>query len=576
MESNGIRIRVGDVIYGIIKRRNLILALTAVGLVIGVLLSGVSYLRGEMSKEYMVTSSFSVNTRTVNGLFTSGYDFPNYNDINMAEDITDAVAYVMKSDKMLTQVIDSLGLLGVTTKDIEENLNLSPYNETQIIEMTLYWRSSQEGISILSELNRLAPQMLQETLSIGSVSVINEPSSKYLVGGSLNVVLWGYMAVLGFGLGIGITLLELIMHPTLLNVQDLGNVFGLEVLCEIADDKAFFERKGSLVLDDEEQSDVSESYASAAHIIQNRLRKQPAPHIIYITSALRGEGKTSTIANLAIQLSDLEKRVLLIDFDMKNPNLGSYFLNNVEYEHSLNALYAGDINEKEAITTLTGYLDLIPTLFERSSIPLDSNLFGAIEKLAANYDYVLIDTAPVGVTADPMSLSQLASGALFVARYDTASMQEIKEALERIEKSGISILGCVANGIQVSERGINNPVKEKDKVEKARHHRQNSTAPLTTLEPEPEQSTAPSPAAVIPVAPMVPETPAASAAPEAPAAKQDLISAESMLEEFMRSRAAVKAQSAPAVTTDDSFVNLLFQAENNRASQAEPPQEKQQ
>lgn len=541
MESNGIRIRVGDVIYGIIKRRALIIALTCAGLIIGVLLSGISYLRGEMSKEYNITSSFSVNTRTNTGLFTSGYDFPSYNDINMAEDITDAVAYVIKSDKMLTQVIDSLGLLGVTTKNIEDNLTLSQYNETQIIEMSLYWRSSKEGISILSEINRLAPEILQETLSIGSVSVINEPSSKYLVGGSLNVVLWGYMAILGFCLGIGITMLELIMHPTLLNVQDLESVYGMEILCEIADDKAYFDRKRSLLTEDEEHSDVSESFSSAAHIIQNRLRKQDTPHIIYITSALRGEGKTSMIANLAIQLSDLEKRVLLIDFDMKNPTLGGLFLNKVEYDHSLNALYAGDINEKEAITVLSGYLDIMPTMFERSSIPLDSNLFAVIEKIASGYDYVLIDTAPVGLTADPMSLSQIASSALFVAHYDMASMQEIKDALERIEKSGVSVLGCVANGVQVSERGINNPVKEKEKVEKAKKKEKNKTAPVTNVEPE------------------APET----------GYRWDTAESFLAVEKFMEKTEPEKETPEKEVKTDGTFVNLLFQAENNSKDESD-------
>lgn len=543
MENNGIHIRIGDVLYGIIKHRILIIALTAAGLIIGVVLSGVSYLRGEMSKEYMITSSFSVNTQTNSGLFTSGYDFPNYNDINMAEDITEAVAYVMKSDKMLTKIIDSLGLLGITAKDIEENLKLTQYEETQIIEMSLYWRSSKEGISILSEMNRQAPEILLETLRIGNVSVINEPSSKYLVGGSLNMILWGYMAILGFGLGLGITMLELIMHPTLLNVQDIENVYGLDILCEIADDKAYFGRKRSVLLDDEEYSEVGECFSSAAHIIQNRLRKQTGPHIIYITSALRGEGKTSMIANLAIQLSDLEKRVLLIDFDMKNPNLGGFFLNNVEYEHSLNALYAGDISEKEATTVLTGYLDLIPTVFERSSIPLDSNLFSVIKQLAVGYDYVLIDTAPVGLTADPMSLSQIASDALFVARYDTASMQEIKDALERMEKSGVSVLGCMVNGVQVSERGINNPVKEKEKIKKAERKAKNKTEPLTSLtedENMPEFSV-----------------------------KEDSSDAPFTVAGFMGDAESGEQEDLTEVTTDGNFVDLLFRTENNQRDTGE-------
>ncbi|MDO4305302.1 MAG: AAA family ATPase [Eubacteriales bacterium] len=543
MRNNGIHIRIGDVLYGIIKHRILITALTAAGLLIGIVLSGISYLRGEMSKEYIITSSFSVNTQTHSGLFTSGYDFPNYNDINMAEDMVDAVAYVLKSDKMLKEIIDSLGLLGVTTKDIADNLSLTQYNETQIIEMSLYWRSSKEGITILSEINSTAPEILMETLSIGSVSVINEPSSKYLIGGSINIILWGYMALLGFGLGIGITLLELIMHPTLLNVQDIETAYGLEILCEIADDKAYFDKKKSILVEDDSRSEVGESFASAAHIIRNRLRKKEGPHIIYITSALRNEGKTNMIANLAIQLSDLEKHVLLIDFDMKNPTLGRLFLNKVDYEHSLNALYAGDITEKEAVTNLTGYLDILPTVLERSSIPLDSNLFSVVRKLAEHYDYVLMDTAPVGLTADPMSLNQIASDALFVVRYDTASMQEIKDALERIEKSGISILGCIVNGVQVSERGIKNPVKEKEKIKKAENKARSQAEPLMDLNLEYTEN-------------------------------QDGISPESddsnissLVAGFAGDSGSETQRETSEVTTSDSFVDLLFQAESNQQNE---------
>lgn len=480
MRNNGIHIRIADILYGIIKHRLLIIGMTVAGLLVGVVLSGISYLQGEMSKEYLVTSAFSVNTQTDNGLFTSGYDFPSINDIDMATDLADTVSYVLKSDKMLDEIIDSLGLLGVTTKDIADNLTLTPYEETQIIEMSLYWRSADEGINILTALNNEAPAVLKETLNIGNTAVINQPSAKYLIGGSVNVVLWGYLALLGFGLSLGIILLELIMRPTLLNVEEIESEYGLEVLCEIADDKAYFEKKNSILVDDGIGTEVRESFSSAAHIIQNHLRK-PGPHIIYITSTLKNEGKTSILANLAVQLSDLEKKVLLVDLDMKNPHLGGLFLKRVDYEHSLNAFYAGDITKEEAIVPLTGYLDIIPTILERSAIPLDSNLFQVIRKIAEGYDYVLMDTAPVGLTADPMSLNQIASAALFVVQYDNATLQEIKDALERVEKSGVQLLGCVVNGIKVSKKGVKNPVKERENIKKAEVKRNTIGDPLVNM-----------------------------------------------------------------------------------------------
>lgn len=480
MKRDGIRI--SDILYGIIKHRVLIISLTIAGLFVGIVLSGISFLQGEMSKQYIITSSFSVNTQTDSGLFTSGYEYPSYNDINMAEDLSGAVSYVLKSDKMLEKIIDSLGLLGVTTKDISDNLTLQQYGETQILEMALYWRNSEEGINILAELNRRAPEMLKEALNIGNTSVINQPTSKYIIGGNINIVLWGYTALIGLGIGLGVVLLELFIRPTLINLKDIRKVYDKELLCDIAEDKAYFKKRKSLLTEDDISPEVRESFASAANIIQSRLPKSDGPHIIYITSTIRGEGRTSVTANLAVQISELENRVLLIDLDTKNPSLGGLFLKNVDYAHSLNAFRSGDISKAEAVTSLNGYLDIMPTILERTAIPLDSNLFRVIRKIAADYDYVLIDTAPVGITADPMNLSQIASAGVFVVRYDEATLLEIKDALERIDKINVSLLGCIVNGAKVSKKGIHNPAKEIAKSKRAEEKMDTVGDPLVKME----------------------------------------------------------------------------------------------
>ncbi|HJB29157.1 MAG TPA: hypothetical protein IAA06_10260, partial [Candidatus Blautia faecavium] len=127
-------IRFSDILYGIIKHRVLIIALTIAGLLVGVVLSGISFLRGEMNRQYIITSSFSINAQNESGLFTSGYDFPSHTDITMSEDLAETVSYVLKSDTMLEDIINSLGLLGITTRDIYNNLTLQQYEETQIIE----------------------------------------------------------------------------------------------------------------------------------------------------------------------------------------------------------------------------------------------------------------------------------------------------------------------------------------------------------------------------------------------------------------------------------------------------------
>ena len=83
----------------------------------------------------------------------------------------------------------------------------------------------------------------------------------------------------------------------------------------------------------------------------------------------------------------------------------------MDYAHTLNALYRGDSSAEEAITNLTGYLDLLPSILESREIPLGDALLRLIKDLSQNYDYVLMDAAPVGQVAETLSLNRIADTA---------------------------------------------------------------------------------------------------------------------------------------------------------------------
>ncbi len=449
-KNDALTLRIGDVLHSIYKRRLMIIILTIVGLVVGILLSIVSYMRGEMTKEYAITSSFAVTSVTEDGLFTTHTSNPTSTDIYLAESMVDSVIYVIKSDRTLNAAIDYLKLLGVTSKEINKNLTLNQYNETQIVEMTLYWRSAEEGVQILTAINAVSPDILIDTLKIGGLSVVNDPTSRYLIGGSVNASMWMYMAVMGFILGCGLSVLNLILKPTLINTKDAEDKFGLEVIGTIRHDKAYFNRKHIAADDaynDMEDAEIRESLASAAHILINRLRNK-AHNCIYVTSSVSKEGRTSIAANLAVQLSDLERKVLLIDCDVQNPGLGSLFIDKVEYSRSLNAMYRGEADENDAVIPLTGYLDLVPAILEHKALPLDEAMLAIIDKLSRNYDYIILDTAPVGIASETINLNKIADTALFVIQYDAAGITDIKATLEKMDKTGINIIGCIVNDVK--------------------------------------------------------------------------------------------------------------------------------
>ena len=444
------RLRVSDLMFAIRKRLLLIVICTVAGLCLGIVMGLVSYLRGEMSKQYLITTSIAVTSQNANGMFTSDSKNPGSTDIHLAEDMVDAVIYVIRSDRTLNAAVERLNLIGVSVKDINNNLRVTQYNSTQIIELSLYWRSAQEGIAILNAINQVVPDILISTLKIGNASVINEPRSRYIIGGSLNASLWVFAAVLGCMMGVGVAVLELLLRPTLLSPRDVKDMLHLELLGAIPERKEFFRRKRNLLFwADDESNDpvVLDNYIAIAHIVQRSIKHMDNA-CMYLTSAAQNEGKTTVTAYLAVMLSGLGTRVLLLDLDTRNPRMGGLFLNKVDYNHSLNALYRGDIDIDEAVTHLTGTLDILPTVLENKPLPIDEAMCGLIRSLKMHYDLVLIDTAPVGQVAETMSLSRIVDAVMFVARFDGASIGQLREALYRIEKSGQPIMGCVLNGVK--------------------------------------------------------------------------------------------------------------------------------
>lgn len=447
MKNGGIQIRVSDMLFILRKRWKTIAGLTLLGLLFGLVLSGMTYMQTSL-QTFEITGSFAITTRNEEGRYINGSLAATNNDFHLAEDMVDAVRYVILSDKVLDEVITDQALLGVTVSQLRSSLTLSRYKETQILEMTLTWRTPAEGLEIWNALCAVATRRIPETLMMGSLEPINQAKAMQVgVGGTASLQLWALLALLGLAAGVGIALMELLLHPTLNNVRDVETVLGLETIGVIPQDNRFFRQHGSLLAPESASSGVVQSYRAAAHILRNRLGTREPHQCFFITSAATGEGKTSAAANLAVQLSDMEHRTLLIDFNTRNPGLGALFLPEVDYAHSLNALYRGEATLEEAITTLTGYLDLLPTVLEHTPIPMDSTVEDLFRQLTEKYAYVIIDAGPVGQVSDTLSLNRVAGAVLFVVGYDAATLPDIQASLEKLDKSGTRVVGCIINGV---------------------------------------------------------------------------------------------------------------------------------
>lgn len=177
--------------------------------------------------------------------------------------------------------------------------------------------------------------------------------------------------------------------------------------------------------------------------------QEPNVRSIVITSAIAGEGKSTIALGLATSAARLNKRVLLIDGDMRVPTLHKKL--NLPNDRGLSTLLAsqGSINSQEVIQSSNSTIDILTA----GPIPSDSvALLSAecmqqyISSFEQEYDLVIIDSPPVLGTVDTIQLASCSGATIAVARIDRITRGEFSQAISVLQK--LNLIGVIANAVK--------------------------------------------------------------------------------------------------------------------------------
>jgi len=169
--------------------------------------------------------------------------------------------------------------------------------------------------------------------------------------------------------------------------------------------------------------------------------------VIMVTSATKGEGKSTVAANLAVTFTGSEKKVLIIDLDLRRPTQHNIFGENRE-PGLTDKLF--DTSEKTQVlrNTIAPNVDLI-TVGHKTPEPasvLDSKrLKELIDKYSSEYDHIILDTAPYGIISDSASLLRLVDGIIIVSRFNVTTKRELNFTLDGLEHLNADVVGLVLN-----------------------------------------------------------------------------------------------------------------------------------
>lgn len=269
-------------------------------------------------------------------------------------------------------------------------------------------------------------------------------------------------AVLGLLAGLALAFVRNSMRPGIKDPSDIEQHAGLHVFATVPHSDAQVQRaknvkaktKGSHVLAVVAPQDAAvESLRSLRTALQFAML-DASSNIVLITGPTPGIGKSFTSVNFAAVLGAANKRVLLIDADLRKGHLNQYF--GQGRERGLSEVLSGSLPLAEALRKdvapnvdflATGVLP--PNPAELLMTPATQAL---LQQLAGQYDLLIIDTPPVLAASDTAILAPLAGAVFMVARAEVTSLGELQEAAKRLTQSGAQTRGVIFNDLNISKR----------------------------------------------------------------------------------------------------------------------------
>ena len=355
---------------------------------------------------------------------------------------------IAKSRTVQKNVLKDLNL-SLTVQELDKLVSVSQVKTTDLLKIEVTNKNPQLAASIANT----TAQEFSKAVLVDSINIVDQAEipAKPITPNKTRSVLFAFLVGLIGSLSL-IFLLEY-LDNTIKTSSDVKNLLGIPVLGLIANYEMGKKRKetfaNSLITLEQTKSPISESYRSIRTNIEFA-SLDSVPQKILITSTGLHEGKSLTVANLAVSMAQSGKSVLVLDADMRNSTQHKLF--GLDNGQGLSRALVQDRDFRDYIKETN-----VPGLMVLTAGPIPPNpaeLVGSkrmkrlIEEASEQFDIVLIDTPPVIVVTDAAILAQKVDGVILVLASGEVNKDDAQTAKEHLDNVGAKVLGTILNKVK--------------------------------------------------------------------------------------------------------------------------------
>lgn len=422
---------------------------------------------------FRTTTSFYVNNKLpltgVNTNITS-------NDILTSSSLVNSYIAILNNRDILSEVI-SHAQLDLSSSQLSGMISTSIVKETGVFKVTVSGSDPVEVTAIAESIAHIMTTQICEIIEGSSIRVIDYPivpKAPYSPNHTKNAAL-GLFA--GLFISAAFVALMEILDTKIKSEDELKRYCKYPVLTVVPDmDQAAHKRYykkhygshyGYYAENNSNNTNANgeiatfgknidfattEAYKLLRTKLQYSLTDTQKCQIFVLSSAMPGEGKSLTSINLAYSLAQLDKKVLLIDADMRRPTLATKL--SIPNYPGLSEFLTGFLDLDELLQDYCDDGEHVLKILAAGSIPpnpvelIDSaKMAQAFDILQKQFDYIIVDTPPVGDVSDALVVSKYADGVLLVVRHNYCKHTILRNTVHQFEFVNAKILGAIFNGL---------------------------------------------------------------------------------------------------------------------------------
>ena len=375
---------------------------------------------------------------------------------------------IVKGRQVANKVIESLQL-DMDFEQLQKLVSVSNPTDTHALKITVTASTPEAAVTIANEITSISIKEIHDLLDMTEPSRVDDAALeavKPVDKGFRKSIIIG--ALLGAILVIGIVVIRVIMDTTIKNEEDVEKYLDLPTLSAIPyhetkelaakgkDETAFVhvpEKKYVRPLQFDLSFDIKESLNT---LRTNMMLSGYDKKVFMFTSSIQNEGKSFVAYFLSKNMADMNKKVILIDADIRNSELRR----KLGFKKKVAGLSEYLCGQQELASVIYGtdmeYLDVI---FTGAQAPNPTDLFEGerfkelIDTLRQSYDYVLIDTAPLGFVIDAAIIAKNCDAAAIVVESGKDDYRNVARVKRQLEITDVDVIGVILNKVNFSKDG---------------------------------------------------------------------------------------------------------------------------